>query len=376
LLSRRMKSCTAATLLAGYWLANTSGAYAAKDALLSKTPESLPWCGSLYAPPFASPTDGKRKRICEPAVARAYTLIHRNIGAEALDLESRACFVPDSAYRLLDDIIDTVTARMGPIDDHLDHDGQRVQILNVSRITGQVLAEKGFGLYIPTDTLGDALVPRSAPGEAPRHVIDCDTGALVLLSVAEALGLKAALVEVTLESGAGHNFARWQLTDNSILDWDTNGRAECSMQLNNPTFQGRAMTHDQTVAYLLLLAGARWEREGHPKEAINNYSHSIALHPEHPAGYNNFVWALATKSFPERESFRAEATRYLPTLMAIQRLPNYLDTAACMAAYDQDFQGALAYAKEALKGDPGNGTFAARVAQFESAHPHDCTGEE
>jgi hypothetical protein len=137
-MEKRARSYPAATLIAVLVLSNISASFAAGDALLAKTPMKVPWCGSLYAPPFASQADGEKKRICEPPVARAYSPVHHIIGPEALDLESKACFVPDAVYRLLDDIIDTVTAEVGPISTSLDHDRQRALILKVGQNTGQV----------------------------------------------------------------------------------------------------------------------------------------------------------------------------------------------------------------------------------------------
>jgi hypothetical protein len=59
----------------------------------------MPYCGDVYAPPFANPVDAGR-RSCPPAEARAYTARHRGIGFDTLDLETEACFVPDESYRL------------------------------------------------------------------------------------------------------------------------------------------------------------------------------------------------------------------------------------------------------------------------------------
>src|SRR5215208_311631 len=115
-------------------------------------------CGDVYAPPFANPLDAGR-RSCPPAEARAYTPRHRGIGFDILDLESEACFVPDESYRLLDDVIDEVASRLSA------HRGparaQSAVALDIATVTGEVMAARGFGLYVPTETLGDALARRT-----------------------------------------------------------------------------------------------------------------------------------------------------------------------------------------------------------------------
>jgi tetratricopeptide (TPR) repeat protein len=351
----------------------TSDVFAATAPLLEMVPKNLGYCGSMYAAPYASFKDGKKPRICEPPTPRKYTPARSNIGVEALDIESEACFVPDTAYQLLDRIIDLVKAKAGPVAPPQDDRGRIAFALNIGRITGEVLAELGFGLYIPTDTLGDALVPKNEIGEPARHIIDCDTGSLILLSVAHTLGIDASLVEITLPSGSGHNFARWQIGGQTI-DWDTNGRAQCVMPLNNPKFQGRSMTHEETIAYILVLRAARRSRNGETVKALDDYRLAIEKFPEHPSAYNNFIWNVATKSFVDRDKAKVEALGYVETLLNIQRSANNLDTVACIFALDDQFKKAAEYEAKALRYDPTNEDFLARLMQFSADIPKDCTG--
>lgn len=341
--------------------------------LLEKAPEKLSYCGDLYAPPFASQNDGKRPRICAPAQARGYTPLNRSIATEALDIESEQCFVPDDAYHLLDEIISAVKSRVGEANDDDTVEKKKERALAIGKATGDVMEERGFGLYIPTETLGDALVPKSKNGTPARHVFDCDTGSLIVLAVAESLQQKAALVEITLSSGSGHNFVRWSF-DKQVVDWDVNGRSQCAMPLNNPSFQGRAMTHDETISYITSIRGMRWQKNGNILEAIKDYRRSIALFPQHPLAYNNFSWLVATRSFPERESLAKEASNYADELIRIQPNANNLDTAACMSAFLGRFDAAAELEERALRVDPGNGTFTQRAAQFRATPPKDCTG--
>lgn len=336
--------------------------------------EKLPYCGSQYAPPHANPTDGRKTRPCGPPKTRSYQAKHKGIGFKALELETESCFVPDEAYRLLDDIIDEVIRTVAQDTGAMPGDPSNY-VLKVSAATGNVLAKRGFGLYIPTETLGDALVPRSAAGEPPRHVVDCDASSFILLSVADAMKLKANLVEITLYSGAGHNFVRWQIDQDTTLDWDTNGRSQCLMRANNPAFQGMSMTEDQVMSYLLTLRAQKWSQQGYSYRSVEDNYAAINKFPEHPSAYNNLVWEIATKVFPERSDWKDRALEYSRKLLEIERIPNNLDTAACMAAYAGDFVKAKALEEEALAGSPSNETFRRRAAQFGSGQPRDCTGE-
>jgi tetratricopeptide (TPR) repeat protein len=364
--ARTIAACTSFALLCG------TGAFA--DTINEEALPRTGYCGSVDAEPFADTEDGKKQRVCEPAVKRSYTPKYKGIGFEALDLESEVCFVPDDAYRLLDTIIDTVTTRAGAPPAPRDKDKQVTYALAVSRITGEVLAEMGFGLYIPTETLADALVPRSAPAEEPRHTVDCDTSSLILLTIAETLGLPASLVEITLQGGAGHNFVRWQVDQMSFIDWDTNGRAQCFAPANSPSYQGKAMTHDQVISYLTSIRAALWSQKGELVKSLADYRAAIALFPEHPTAYNNFAWAVATKEFAERDKVKNEALGYADMAIKIERVPNFLDTVACMYAFTGDFAKAVTYQKEAIAGAPQSDEFRERLKWFEATPPRDCTG--
>lgn len=332
----------------------------------------LPLCGSQYAPPFANPKDAGR-RTCPPPVARNYTPKHRGIGYEILDLESEACFVPDDFYRLLDNIVDNVTARVGQSAQSTKPTTDR--LLAIGRATGDALEERGFGLYIPTETFGDALVERNAPGEKARHIFDCDTGSFILLTVAESLSAPASLVEITLPSGSGHNYVRWQVDQNTIVDWDTNGRARCTTPDDIPSFQGKGMSREQTIAYVLTLRAAAWQRAKQYSRAVDDYRGAMQRNPGHPGALNNLAWMVATKEFPERSNLKEEALAAANLAVSIQRTPNHLDTLACIYAFTGDFAEAARLEKEAYDASPSQ-DFAKRLAQFRETKPRDCTGDE
>ncbi|UJW73543.1 hypothetical protein [Rhizobium sp. SL42] len=256
----------------------------------------------------------------------------------------------------------------------VDDAALRDNVLMISRITGDVLAEKGFSLKIPTDTLASALFPQNGEHEDPLFSIDCDTSSLILLTVAENIGLNAALVEMRLGSGAGHNFVRWNLSDGESVDWDTNGRTQCSAPTDTPTYQGRSMSRDETLAYLTTIRAQDWDRRNETLRALSDYRLAIQLAQAHPVAFNNFVWIVATRDFPGREKLKIEALGYGDTLILIERSAGNLDTAACIAAYAGDFTKAASLEREAIRLAPDENVFEERLKYFTANQPRDCTG--
>jgi hypothetical protein len=301
---------------------------------------------------------------------------HKGTGFEALDLESRACFVPDDSYRLLDDIIIAVSERVNSASRATSGDSKAEHFLSVSRIVGEVLAEKGFGLYAPTETLGDALASRQEPGKPPRHITDSDTSSLILLTVAENLGLPAALVEITSPGGNGLNFVRWQIDDSNYVDWDPNVWSQCTAPKESPHFEGKPMTRKQIASYLVSLRGDVRRRISEPLDAIQDYREAIALFPEHPRNYNELVWTVATRDFRNRDAYKGEGLAASEKLLSIAQSPSYLDTVACLHAYLGDFVKALAYEEKAIVGEPHNQAFKDRAKLFASFQQQDCTGQQ
>ena len=301
---------------------------------------------------------------------------HKGIGFEALNLELQACFVPDDSYRLLDEIISTVSDRVNSSSRAASGDSKAEYFLAVSRIVGEVLAEKGFGLYIPTETLGDALASRQEPGKPPRHITDSDTSSLILLTVAENLGLPATLVEIGTLGGSGLNFIRWQIDDSNHVNWDPTLRSQCTAPKDSPSFEGTPMTRQQITSYLVALRGDVRRRISEPLDAIRDYREAIALFPEHPRTYDILVWTVATRDFRNRDAFKGEALAASEKLLSIAQSPSYLDTVACLHAYLGDFAKAVAYEEKAIAGDPHNQAFKDRAKLFASFPPRDCTGQQ
>ncbi|MGJ4997709.1 hypothetical protein ACQR0Z_25010 [Bradyrhizobium sp. HKCCYLS3077] len=343
----------------------------------------IPVCGTMYAPPFGSPAP---RRACETPIPRTYKPTHRGLGYDILDLESEACFVPDSSYRLLDEILDRVTARLTEPQQSGIGIADEARVIAISELTGDVLAELGFGLYIPTETLGDALVSRSASGMPPRYIFDCDTGSLILLTVAEYLRMPASLVEITLNSGSLHNYVRWPLSDGRSLDWDTNGRGLCVSPKDQPTFQAQSMSRSATMGYAATMRAPLWKKQKQYIRALSEYRQDMRDRPGHPSPFNNLAWLIVTTDFSERESLRAEALQAATQAVSLQRqagaaavtrenLANYLDTLACAYAYAGDYKNAIASEMEAVSLS-ANVEFRQRQAMFANSPPNDCTGAQ
>ena len=337
-------------------------------------PPPHPYCGSIEAPPFSDLTEVKR-RPCAPR-SRSYKPKHHGIGFEALDLESEACFVPDKSYRLLDDVIDAVLQRLAETVPPPAENSKADWYLAISRITGDVLEAKGFELFIPTDTLGDTLTAHYDYSGKPHYIFDCDTSSLILLTVAEVLSLPASMVDITLPGGDGHNYVRWQVDAETAIDWDTNGRAQCTTPPDLPSYEGKNLSREQTIALVRMLRIPLWEQQGSFVRAIDGHREAMRSFPEYPSIYNDFAWLVATKDFPERANYKDEALAAAKKAVSLNRIPEYLDTLACVYALAGDFEQAVAHQYEVLTGAPAEEAFAERALLFKAIPPKNCTGEE
>jgi tetratricopeptide (TPR) repeat protein len=234
------------------------------------------------------------------------------------------------------------------------------------------LTGRGFALYIPTEALSDALIDRNLTGQPERHIFDCDTGSLIFLTVAENLGAPVSMVDITLPSGNGHNYVRWQIDDQTSLDWDLNGQSECSTPGNLASYEGRSMTRQETLGYALTLRASQWEAQRLFDSAVSDYRHAMKLYPQAPVSYNNFAWMIATKEVSDRKTLQSDALAAANHAVTIARKANYLDTLACVYALGGDFQRAIIYQSEAVAKDQRNSAFQERLALFRNQK--DCTG--
>jgi len=192
----RLFICLSLTI-SGAWL------HAGDQPRLSAVKPPLAHCGELYASPSASPSDAW-SRQCDDYAVRLYRHHHDGLGFEILDSESEACFVPDDEYRLLDQLIDQVEAKVHYDPGVPDAAGRMQQASLISKTISDTMAENGFGLYIPTDTLSDALLNRAPLAQPARYIFDCDTGSFIFLTISDSIKAPVSLVDITLSSGDGH----------------------------------------------------------------------------------------------------------------------------------------------------------------------------
>lgn len=339
---------------------------------LSQEIPALTFCGKTNEPPFAI---GKGlPRTCGAAVPRTYTPRYRGLGFEILDSESQACFVTDQQYRLLDEIVDAVVKNVKYNPSLTDRQAKLEQARQISKKISDTLMARGFALDIPTKNLGDALLERNHPGQRELHVFDCDTGSFIFLTVAENLGAPVSLVEITLASGSGHNYVRWQIDDQTLFDWDMNGQSECATPPNLASYEGRSMTRSETLGYALTLRAELWKDRGLYESALSDFRGAMKLYPQAPISHNNFAWLIATREVPNRKKLQQEALAAAERTIAIAREPNYLDTLACVHALMGNFPQAIKLQYEAVANAPGNSEFKERLKQFTSPTPKDCTG--
>jgi tetratricopeptide (TPR) repeat protein len=332
--------------------------------------ETLPYCGSGNAGPHAAQGDGKN-RPCDTNGQRRYVPHHKGVGFDILDSESHACFVPDQEYRLLDELVDTILSKVkydpastSPLE----------QAKMISAAVSDVLLDKGFALYIDTETLGDALVDRNATGQSPRRIFDCDTGSLIFLTVAENLAAPVVMVEMPLaQSKNHHNFVRWLQREETLLEWDMNLRSQCKAPPGLSGFEGKSMNREETIGYALSLRPNLWNRQKQYDRALTDFHTSMIFYQGSDV-YNNLAWLIATREVSNREVLKDEALTAARRAIQIWPSANYMDTLACVYALRGDFPTAIKTEEEALAqtNDPD---YERHLTLFRIVPPKDCTGE-
>jgi hypothetical protein len=305
-----------------------------------------------------------------------------------LNLESEACFVPDSAYALLDEIIDRTLARLTPAQRTGKGIATKVRTIAISKAMHSTLIELGFGLYIPTETLSDALVSRAAPGEPSAYIEDCDIASLILMTIADTLHMRASLVEIALNSHSLHNYVQWHLGNGQVVNWDTNAQKLCRTLREQTAYRGEPMTRRQTIGYLYRLRIPLWKTRHDFDRAIDDYQAAMADWSTSPVSFNGFAWTVATVDWPARKSLLPRAQSAIETAIRLQiasgspaitraGLGDYYDTRACLYAYVGDFSKATTAERQAIAlFEYPIPEFESHLAKFSGSNPQDCTGEE
>lgn len=328
-------------------------------------------CGSMYAPPKARAGDAVKPRTCPAPASRQYTPKFQTIGHQVLADESHACFVPDLAFERLDALIEQGMQRYKAAQGESDKPSAH----RFFQAMGEALRQAGFQLFIPTETLGDALVIRQLDNGG-RHIMDCDTGSLLYLSAAEALGLPVSMVEIKLDSATGHHYLRGSAMDEAPIDWDTNGREQCATPTGLPAWQGRTMARGEVLGYARGLRGLQYQKTGRNVEALNDYRSATAMYPKSPWAHNNLAWLLATRAEFDKPADAREAIDSALAAISIERAANHLDTLACAYARQGDCASAIAAGQEAVSLEPGNETFKRRLREFQATPPSHCVGQD
>ncbi|WP_370709008.1 tetratricopeptide repeat protein [Paraburkholderia sp. IW21] len=339
--------------------------------LAAVAPPIFPACGSVYSSPIADSSDDAKPRQCPDPVKRTYIPKYRTIGHEVLSSESEACFVPDSAFEELDALIEAgqrlYKSKLGNTTDWSQ------SATSFFEVMGNTLVNSGYQLYIPTDTLGDALVTRSLRNQG-KHIADCDTASLLYLSLAETLKLPVSMVEIELPSGAGHNYLRWVNPEGQGIDWDTNGRERRVAPNGLPAWQGRSMSRSEVIGYTKGIRGLLYQKSGRNAEALADYREDATLYSRSPAGHNNLAWLIATRQGFDSPAFAQEAIGNAVLAVSIERTANYLDTLACSYARAGNFDSAVSTAREVLTLNPSSEEFKQRLARFQATPPKTAWG--
>lgn len=338
-------------------------------------PRGMPECGSpsMYAPPFAKRGPAVQPRTCPPPSPRTYKPKFQTIGHEILIEESQACFVPDSAFELLDSLIEKGAGKYKPFP---TGDGNwEASAIPFFKTMGEVLLEAHFQLYIPTDTLGDALTNRPLQSGGQR-IADCDTASLLYISTAEVLGLPVSMVEIKLPSDSGHNYLRWSASAGQSMDWDTNGRAQCMTPPGRPAWQGRTMSRTEVLGYARGLRGLLQQKKGRNQEAAADYRAAAKMYPQSPWALNNLAWLIATRAEFDKPAEADGAVDNALRAVSIERDANNLDTLACAHARKGDFVSALAVARDVVSLAPNEEAFQQRLKKFEASPPTNCVGQD
>ncbi|HXU30940.1 MAG TPA: hypothetical protein VN851_10220 [Thermoanaerobaculia bacterium] len=278
--------------------------------------------------------------------------------------------MPDEQFMLLDLIIDDIRHDAGT-----GFSGTSVEKLDrarrVSAMIGETLERHNFALFVFTDSLSDTLAINGTGADA-FHAFDCDTSSFIYLTIAENLGFPLSFVDITLPSGSGHNYVRWQIDESIILDWDTNGRAECRTPEKLPKHEGRSLTRQEVLGYARAIRAELWQRQNDHKSAVNDLRNAAEWYPDSELAHNNFGWVVATKEFDGRLELKQEAVQHAERAVALMRNANHLDTLACAEALIGRFDTATQLIKEAMS--MGASSLADRLERFKNKQ--DCTGLE
>ncbi len=198
-------------------------------------------------------------------VATSQKITPNTIRHRILKIESK---VPGSGNPTveLDRIVETAvneikSLQLGNISD------EESRALRTFETIAKVLRQQGYRYNGRThpQTLSEALGSRD-------KLIDCDTGSMIYLSIAERLQLPISMVEIEVpryyqdRNLGDHNFVRWRLRDGSTVDWDTNDNYRRRKDLETELY-GFSWTEDELLGYVYFVRGSTWGKKERVRES-------------------------------------------------------------------------------------------------------------
>lgn len=281
----------------------------------------------------------------------------------------------DSKYKKLDELIDVSKIRLGnftKVQTSSDID----DVTHILKTIDSLLIEQFFIICVRVHRFSDALTPKKMDKfecvksyheygasfynnypDSKYYGIDCDLGSLLYLSIGEVLNLPLRFVEVP-----EHNFIRWEFTDKTYVNWDTNkGRVISDDDYRNGigclsfTRKEEKLNHylenmnqNEIKGYYLSLIAMLLSDQNRYLESQKLYLQAIEFRPYDALSCNNLSWMYLTEPFFNSDTYYQKA--YELSLKVDSLLPKnitYKDTYSCACAGIGDFEKAIQIEKEA-----------------------------
>ena len=341
---------------------------------LARAPDSF----KLIDPDESNPNDPQLAGAALSPAARKYnTFAH-----EVLDLESQATPVSAAKYAVLDSIIDSVKERIDFDRDIEDPAAQRRQAIRILGEIDRALIEHNV-VYPPgqydTTELRLGLSPQTFDRETlrqlqrthlnarrfktarpdlakPFYVLDCDTCSFVYVGIADACGFGDRLHLVDLPD---HMFVRWEFSDGSHLNWDTNDATvvedkeyakdyDLTKRLRRGRVYLASMTRDEARGHVYYLRAGTYENRGEIENSIADMEKVVELIPQSTQAKSDLAWLYATASDVSPEK-RQQALKLAQTALDLEpRCGDFWDTLAVAHAANGDFKKALSASDKAV----------------------------
>lgn len=311
----------------------------------------------------------------KPIQVRSLTLTEELIEQERLSYSVNTRIdTPDVHDRIkekYDDIIDDAARAFENA--AIDIEKARMDMAEATRAfetIESVLVENHFMLYIKTSRLHEMLTPQPAkstwfltserrafyeahPDDLYYH-FDCDLGSLIILGIAERMGLPISFVEVP-----DHNFVRWRFEDGTHINWDTNAAGiytdDQFRQGQSPTSGNRFdreteerlgylkdMSRAEIKGYYFGLMGSRLSAEGEVEEAARIFDQAVTLRPNGTTAQNNYAWMIVTRPEFKGVTFGEKAVRLSKGVFDLSPNDrNANDTYSCALAAASRFDDAV-----------------------------------